>query len=989
MHRKYFFRGLLSMVLAVTLVLPLLPSSAGAEGADTQPVETTVAAQTPETTEETTIPEETQAQTPVPIRDVRNLPVGTEEILFRGTLVYAGNGVTVIQDDTAGICLTLYNGEQTPVGTVFEVTGKRSESGIDVTSMEDVGTDAPAYQEASWENLEDCLRVELKNVVFSNDCLVFGEEALALFLPESVTLEESSKVTVRGVKVDACFYADWAEPAPNQEQDQEEDQDQGQNQDQSQNQNPAPDSQMPSLEPPAAALSSSGEVIFLISQEEDVALFYSLSYDGEHFEEYREYPAGGIPIASGKTAVYVRARGEKEGFAPSEEAEAYFQREAAQTEETTPAEEAAPDEAGQLRCYFGQLHTHTALSDGAGTVEEAFQGAIQEGMDFFAITDHSEFFDDAMWDAGQAAGAEATTADFVGIFGYEMTWQDPQYGHVNAFFTDSWKSRDQIQEADTFYEALAGEPRAICQINHPEAGNDFLTRYVPKRDAPISLMEVEGASGQKWYDRALTLGWHVAPANNQGRTVILASELTEEGLYNAMKNHRVYATTDTDLEIRYAIDGYPMGSVIQGPAGTIQVKIQDPTDSTEDAIGMVTVMTAGGTVMDSQLVNTARASLEISITEESPYYYLHVTQNDGDTAITAPIWVEQTGDRVEAQLIPPAQELMEGETVTLSLNVTNHESSDFQVNAITCYQDDKPLEYGPALEDVEAFAEKAYPFEVTSSESGEVQVRAVISGTIYGKTHSLETSVTLHFQPRETAPLTSIREVRRGEQGQLYRIQGYVTAGTSNPNNTFPGTIYLQDATGGIAVADFWQEGIQLGTCLEITGRRDEDNGNPVLHYGNHEQKQTYYNYEPKALYNSAAMDYSTYGGQLLQVEGIVQYLNRTAGGRGVSRFSLKDTQGDVATVVIEEDITSGASGENRLSAKVKAGKQVRAVGILHMEEGVPVLRVRNCEEVVTVEALADASNPKTREKIYLAGGTLAFSLSGLMALYLFKRKQT
>ena len=39
--------------------------------------------------------------------------------------------------------------------------------------------------------------------------------------------------------------------------------------------------------------------------------------------------------------------------------------------------------------YFGQLHAHTNLSDGTGTVEQAFEHAANvENLDFLALTDH-------------------------------------------------------------------------------------------------------------------------------------------------------------------------------------------------------------------------------------------------------------------------------------------------------------------------------------------------------------------------------------------------------------------------------------------------------------------------------------------------------------------------------------------------------------------------------------------------------------------------
>ena len=44
--------------------------------------------------------------------------------------------------------------------------------------------------------------------------------------------------------------------------------------------------------------------------------------------------------------------------------------------------------------YFGQLHAHTNISDGAGTVEEAFEHAAGvDNLDFLAVTDHSNSFD--------------------------------------------------------------------------------------------------------------------------------------------------------------------------------------------------------------------------------------------------------------------------------------------------------------------------------------------------------------------------------------------------------------------------------------------------------------------------------------------------------------------------------------------------------------------------------------------------------------------
>ena len=54
----------------------------------------------------------------------------------------------------------------------------------------------------------------------------------------------------------------------------------------------------------------------------------------------------------------------------------------------------APVSLNDYNLYFGQLHSHTNISDGAGSVEEAFDHASQvDNLDFLAVTDHSNSFD--------------------------------------------------------------------------------------------------------------------------------------------------------------------------------------------------------------------------------------------------------------------------------------------------------------------------------------------------------------------------------------------------------------------------------------------------------------------------------------------------------------------------------------------------------------------------------------------------------------------
>lgn len=119
----------------------------------------------------------------------------------------------------------------------------------------------------------------------------------------------------------------------------------------------------------------------------------------------------------------------------------------------------APDTLDGYTLYFGQLHSHTDISDGTGSVEDAFEHASNvPGLDFLAVTDHSNSFGagnsktgevafdqidlgkdmsslSGEWASGHAAAEEITEeGTFVGIYGFEMTWSGG-FGHINTFNT--------------------------------------------------------------------------------------------------------------------------------------------------------------------------------------------------------------------------------------------------------------------------------------------------------------------------------------------------------------------------------------------------------------------------------------------------------------------------------------------------------------------------------------------------------------------------
>ena len=437
--------------------------------------------------------------------------------------------------------------------------------------------------------------------------------------------------------------------------------------------------------------------------------------------------------------------------------------------------------------YFGQLHSHSSPVSGSATIRDLFSRAAQTaGLDFFAITDHSDSFDNAAsgsiedgsvsqyWAAGKAAARAVTGTNFVGIYGFEMSWPENMYlGHIGTFNTpgfQSWKQEPYSRQADAleaYYETLSSAAGAIGQWNHPGGQygtfSDF-AHYSREADQVIQLLEVDGEStasgyqdGYWYYNRALDKGWHVAPSNNgeSARTAVLAEALTEGDIYSAIRAHRVYATDDADLEVYYALDGFGMGSIQKtwqvGETADIVADLYDPTDS---AIGTVEVIADGGTVAARQEVSRNCDVIRFSLPAQYRYYYLRITQPDGDVAVTAPVWLESTENLGISGLTCETQVPVQYEAVSLTLTAYNRENTDFLVESLEILADGIPVKVDTALESIPAGEEIAHGITFSYDGIGQTEIRVVLSGTLDGIAREYETSLPLSF--RQSAQVTDI-----------------------------------------------------------------------------------------------------------------------------------------------------------------------------------------------------------------------------------------
>ena len=334
--------------------------------------------------------------------------------------------------------------------------------------------------------------------------------------------------------------------------------------------------------------------------------------------------------------------------------------------------------------YYGLIHSHTSNSDGHGSFEDAYYNAkFKAKLDFFAITEHSNMLDhdtnvtldnanlSYKWrNLDNVSNDYTSNGNFLAIKGFEMSYPfqniKKPIGHINIFNTDGFVStNDSIyaNNLDNFYKEISKYDNLIGQFNHPcnlfGNFNDF--KYSSDADSVISLIEVCNGYQREIkknkiafdeYQKALDLGWHLAPTANQDnhktdwgnanefRTVVLCTDLNKNSFYDSLKNMRVYATQDKNLKIDYNINEHIMGSTLKNTSN-LYFNISVVDNDKKDKIQKIEVITNNGKVAAYKNFNSNLAKLDLKlITLKDSFYYVKIYQSNNKVSVTAPIWVE-------------------------------------------------------------------------------------------------------------------------------------------------------------------------------------------------------------------------------------------------------------------------------------------------------------------------------------------------------------
>lgn len=315
-----------------------------------------------------------------------------------------------------------------------------------------------------------------------------------------------------------------------------------------------------------------------------------------------------------------------------------------------------------MNIYFGDLHSHSGYSDGEGSPADAYRTARANGLDFFALTDHSHSIDAVEWqDTLAQAGAATMDGEFVGLRGFEYTGTT---GHMNVFETQDYVSytNSAYDTLAEFYAWLAGQPTAIGQFNHPAKTDIYNWNF--------NNFAYDASAAQKMYLReayfyppdqylrSLDMGWRLGAVDNSDthepnwgmyrNMGVVAPSLTQADILDALRARRTFSTPFPDYALVMRANGAWMGSVIS-TTSTISFTITayDPTPEFP-LLALILYDNGQPVTITTPLTSQALFTWNPRIAGTPGHYYYAKSYFDIDgwvytiAAYTSPIWTDSS-----------------------------------------------------------------------------------------------------------------------------------------------------------------------------------------------------------------------------------------------------------------------------------------------------------------------------------------------------------
>ena len=316
--------------------------------------------------------------------------------------------------------------------------------------------------------------------------------------------------------------------------------------------------------------------------------------------------------------------------------------------------------------YYGHLHNHSTISDGSGSLDQAYSYARDvAGLDFFSTGDHAEQISSSEWNNTKNV-ANSYNQDGVFTTFYAFEWSSGSHGHVLVVNSDDYCTSAQ-SATNTFSELLTwlSSRETIAFFNHPGRESNAFNHFDGTVSDKVVGMELWNKTsgfdtyyyndgfhandgGMGYFDEALLRGWKIGASgaeDNHGtnwgtrvpwRMAILANSLTRADLYAAMKQRRFYSTLDKNIGLLFEMDSQPMGSTVNGGINNIAIQANDIDYEIVNRVELL----KNGVVINTWYPNTSEVNITDAVNSaDGDYFYVRIRQTDGDEAISSPIFI--------------------------------------------------------------------------------------------------------------------------------------------------------------------------------------------------------------------------------------------------------------------------------------------------------------------------------------------------------------
>lgn len=319
---------------------------------------------------------------------------------------------------------------------------------------------------------------------------------------------------------------------------------------------------------------------------------------------------------------------------------------------------------------WGDTHGHTE-NDGIGSFDMYYaHGLFVTGMDFVASTNHDftpDFLTQSEWAEVQAlAQVYEAAAGRVAFSGWEWTTegQDERGGHRAMYFLqdDAPIFRSTTKTSDTVFKlySLIRPWDVILQPHHNDwTGYDAdlqpifeITSAWRQAREEAKEFKKQGPVASVW--EALERGYRIGfvgsgdshwmgTGEDYGITGAYVDDLTREGVFDAIRSRRVFASTGARFFIDFRVNGEILGGQTRAaPDQPLRIRVQVQGEAPVEAVEIV---------KDHKVIHAVRgAAGEVDFEYEdrsgprpdgkASYVYVRARQTDDQYAWASPVWID-------------------------------------------------------------------------------------------------------------------------------------------------------------------------------------------------------------------------------------------------------------------------------------------------------------------------------------------------------------